>query len=115
MEAGYTGITAGPLFKAPEVRGIDNKLRKVFMSIALLLSVFAIGAVLGSAASAWIKSRPRKLSPEALERVNRIYAEAMAAAGQVEPENVLPKTSDLSFPEWQEQEQRRMAAEKARG
>jgi hypothetical protein len=69
------------------------------MNIVFLLVAFVIGAALGSVATAWIESRPRKLSPEALERINRLYAEAIAADGQVEPENVLPKTSELSFPE----------------
>jgi hypothetical protein len=67
---------------------------------------------MGSVVTAWIQNRPRKLSPEALEGINRIFAEA--AAAEVKPENVLPRTSDLSFPEWQEQERKRMTEEKAR-
>jgi hypothetical protein len=83
------------------------------MSTLFLLAAFVIGAVLGSLVTLRIERWPRKLSPEALERINRIYAEA--AAIKVEPEFVLPKTSDLSFAEWQQEERRRMAEEKARG
>jgi hypothetical protein len=43
------------------------------MSIVFLLAAFLIGAALGSLVTAWIQNRPRKISPEFRECINRIF------------------------------------------
>jgi hypothetical protein len=48
------------------------------MSMLFLLAVFGIGAVVGSLVTFWLERRPRKLSPKAIGRMNRIYAEIAA-------------------------------------
>jgi hypothetical protein len=60
------------------------------MSKLFLLAVFGIGAVVGSLVTLWFDRRPRKLSPEAIERMNRIYAEI--AGQEIKPELILPMT-----------------------
>jgi hypothetical protein len=60
------------------------------MSKLVLLAVFGIGAVIGSLVTLWFERRPRKLSPEAIERINRFYAET--AAREIKPEIILPMT-----------------------
>jgi hypothetical protein len=60
------------------------------MSKLVLLAAFGIGAVIGSLVTLWFERRPRKLSPEALERINRIYAEI--ADQEIVPEIILPMT-----------------------
>jgi hypothetical protein len=82
------------------------------MNALFLLAAFGTGAALGSLVTAWIQNRPHKLSPETMKRINSIFAEAYAE--EVHPKIILPKTSDLSFAEWQQEERRRMAEEKAR-
>jgi hypothetical protein len=61
------------------------------MNILFLFTGLGIGAALASLV--WlILTRPRKLSPEATERINRIFAET--AAQEIKPEIIKPRGID---------------------
>jgi hypothetical protein len=62
------------------------------MSKLFLLIACGIGAILGSLVTFWLERRPRKPSPEAIERTNLIYAEI--AAEEIEPELITPRGID---------------------